>query len=247
MTMFSPELDSRLLYNSSTSSYGGNIYDHQLSCIGSDLLLVPQMTEDETRTTSLDNEATPAEELTRDEGWLQLSIGSGGGGGSNSGTSHLGTTQGFSREETPRRDGPGLVELDLLPSSSSRVEPHSRPLGEFRPPRPVSNFSNTGMGFGPLLPHIGNSSTPNFYQSQEINWGFRPVVPINLTNASSSSTSSSPSFSSGSYFPRQPFQLYTGLDFAPAGPRPGLDFRVIPPPRRPHSGIWFMLQASKNQ
>ncbi|XP_061978925.1 E3 ubiquitin protein ligase DRIP2-like isoform X3 [Populus nigra] len=30
-------------------------------------------------------------------------------------------------------------------------------------------------------------------------------------------------------------------------PGPSSDFRVIDPPRRPHSGIWFLLQASQNQ
>ncbi|EPS66006.1 hypothetical protein M569_08772, partial [Genlisea aurea] len=30
-------------------------------------------------------------------------------------------------------------------------------------------------------------------------------------------------------------------------PYAGVDFRVVQPPRRPHSGIWFMLLASENQ
>ncbi|KAL1550495.1 hypothetical protein AAHA92_18450 [Salvia divinorum] len=69
--------------------------------------------------------------------------------------------------------------------------------------------------------------SPSFISHQhEINWAFRPI-PI---------TSPSPS---PSYFVRPAFQLY---DVA-APP----DFRVVQPPRRPHSGVWFMLQASHNQ
>lgn len=54
----------------------------------------------------------------------------------------------------------------------------------------------------------------------EINWAFRPI-PI-------ATPSPSPS-----YFVRPAFQLP--------------DFRVVQPPRRPHSGVWFMLQASHTQ
>ncbi|GER39249.1 RING finger protein [Striga asiatica] len=43
----------------------------------------------------------------------------------------------------------------------------------------------------------------------------------------------------------RPFQsVYDDVAY---GRRPGLDFRVVQPPRRPQSGIWFMLQASQNQ
>ncbi|KAF2288356.1 hypothetical protein GH714_007007 [Hevea brasiliensis] len=37
--------------------------------------------------------------------------------------------------------------------------------------------------------------------------------------------------------------VHSGIDVA----GPSSDFRVIDPPRRPHSGIWFTLQASQNQ
>ncbi|XP_047974911.1 protein LAX PANICLE 2-like isoform X2 [Salvia hispanica] len=87
-------------------------------------------------------------ESREEEEWLQLSIG---------------------RQDLGKNNGPGsgLVELDLMPSSSSSSHSQMRP--KFRPPRPVVNF----------------------------------------------------------------------------GPRP--DFVVVAPPRRPHSGVWFMLQASQNQ
>ncbi|KAL8519983.1 hypothetical protein ACS0TY_010787 [Phlomoides rotata] len=107
--------------------------------------------------------------------------------------------------QTPRRSN---VELELMPSNSR----HSGP--EIRPPRPVTNFP--GYGYG-----IGSSSSNIFHQ--EINWAFRPMIPI---------SSSSSLIGSG------PFFQIDG---------PSVDFRVIQPPRRPHSGIWFMLQASQNQ
>ncbi|KAG6426696.1 hypothetical protein SASPL_110923 [Salvia splendens] len=72
--------------------------------------------------------------------------------------------------------------------------------------------------------------SPSFISSHqhEINWAFRPI-PI-----ATPSPSPSPS-----YFVRPAFQLY---DVAAAP-----DFRVVQPPRRPHSGVWFMLQTSHNQ
>lgn len=92
---------------------------------------------------------------------------------------------------------------------------------QFRPPPPAA--SNFGPSF--FSPH------------HQINWAFRPI-PITIAAPSSSSSSS--------YFPR-PFQLYAAVDAAAPPPPPAVDFRVIQPPRRPHSGIWFTLQASQNQ
>ncbi|XP_044492530.1 protein LAX PANICLE 2-like isoform X2 [Mangifera indica] len=87
--------------------------------------------------------------------------------------------------------------------------------------------------------HQGSSST--FPPYQEINWAFRPISQNIAMASSSSSSSSSSSMPFGSYFAR-PFQ-HTGIDVA----GPSSDLRVIDPPRRPQSGIWFMLLASQNQ
>ncbi|XP_057773850.1 protein LAX PANICLE 2 [Salvia miltiorrhiza] len=113
-----------------------------------------------------------------------------------------------------------------------------------------NNGSGSGSGSGrvelELMPSSSSSNTmrPDFvaprpvfaaspfllqHPQQEINWTFRPI-PI-------SSLAAAPS---PSYFAR-PFQLYD------VGAAPPVDFRVVPPPRRPHSGLWFMLQASHNQ
>ncbi|KAJ4882913.1 RING finger protein [Raphanus sativus] len=82
-----------------------------------------------------------------------------------------------------------------------------------------------------------------------------PFVPQNLVQPSSSSSSSlSASLMMpfiGPYFGRSNFQhQLTGNNNnnnpdVVAGP--SSSFRVIDPPRRPHSGIWFLLQASQNQ
>lgn len=125
-------------------------------------------------------------------------------------------------QTSPKNNGSGLVELELMPTTTPTLALQP----EFRPPRPATNFG----GF-----------TPSFFSPHhEINWAFRPI-PISIAAPSSSSSSFS------SYFPR-PFQLYAGVDVAPpATAAAAVDFRVIQPPRRPHSGIWFTLQASQNQ
>ncbi|KAL0357706.1 UNVERIFIED_CONTAM: hypothetical protein Scaly_1456300 [Sesamum calycinum] len=273
MTMFSAE--NRRFYGGFGGGYGegfGTVMSQlqgyafsstsEANCIGSDLVLVaPLMAEDESRAESL-NEGVESsskdvvdigapEEDEKDVGWLQLSIGGGG----------REVKQDLTSDQTSQKNdkGSSLVELELMPTSSSHSQ-MIRPLGpmpEFRAPRPVMNFA----GFSPSYflqqqhhhHHQGSSSSHYFPPHQEINWAFRPI-PISIAAAASSSSSSS-SFSSpsplmaaapsASYFAR-PFQLYAGVDMAPAGP-PGVDFRVIQPPRRLHSGIWFMLQASQNQ
>ncbi|KAK4413557.1 protein LAX PANICLE 2 [Sesamum alatum] len=233
----------------------------EANCIGSDLVLVaPLMAEDESRAESL-NEGVESSskdvadigalDEKDDDGWLQLSIGGSGGGG----RSHE-LKQDLTSDQTSQKNdnGTGLVELELMPTSSSHSQMMTplAPMPEFRAPRPVMNFA----GFSPSYflqqqqqYHQGSSSSNYFPPHQEINWAFRPI-PISIASSSSSSSFSSPSplmaaAPSASYFAR-PFQLYAGVDVAPAGP-PGVDFRVIQPPRRPHSGIWFMLQASQNQ
>ncbi|KAM6562587.1 hypothetical protein CsatB_022585 [Cannabis sativa] len=114
----------------------------------------------------------------------------------------------------------------------------------------------------PIQHHL--SSQYQYHQQQEaINWGFRPNLIHHHHNQYPSSSSSSSQLHNtnthnnsnilmipqlgSSYFGRQ-FHLQPPpvLDTA-AAPEPSLDFRVVNPPKRPHSGIWFMLQASQNQ
>ncbi|KDP23279.1 hypothetical protein JCGZ_23112 [Jatropha curcas] len=228
-------------------------YDYCISeaCLGSDLVANP-MAEDESRTNSLnegagssskDNNNTTTDNNNiqddRDEGWLQLSI----GGHS---ISHE-SKQDHQVDSTARRGG--LIELDLLPgSSSNQARPLSAPIfhvpAEFRIPSRPAIMSNSSF-FQHQHQHQQGSSSTTYPHHQEINWAFRHMPHIASSSPSPNSQSSSSSLivpMGGSYFSR-PFQVYSGIDVA----GPSSDFRVIDPPRRPHSGIWFVLQASQNQ
>ncbi|KAK9276567.1 hypothetical protein L1049_006102 [Liquidambar formosana] len=214
-------------------------YDYcgsEANCLGSDLVVIGHMAEDESRTTSLNEAGSISSkdvQEEKDEGWLQLSIGG-------HTTSH---DQKFDSDPTARRRG--LVELDLLPGSSGgpqQVRPVAGPMfhvPEFRAPRPITNLTSaTNFSTSLFLQHQGSSST---FPHQEINWAFRPMPPQNMMPAHPSSSSSS-LMQMGSYFAR-PYQIQAGVDIA----GPSSDVRIIDAPRRPHSGMWFMLQASQNQ
>ncbi|XP_059315849.1 protein LAX PANICLE 2-like [Lycium ferocissimum] len=239
-------------------------YPHQLQeevCLGSDLALVKppdcSMAEDESRTESINEEVHSAsskynnnnnnvqEPEKEEEGWLQLSI----GGGS---SSH--------HEKKPPGGRLGLVELDLLPpgpaggtSSTSSYEqgnktllagaaphilfPHQYQVPEFRtaPPPPPPPYTTSTSLFLQQQQYPGITGTSCGMFPQEINWGFRPM---------SASSSYNQPIAGGSQFSARPFPvLHAGIGVS----GPSIDFRVIDPPRRPHSGIWFSLQASLNQ
>ncbi|CAI9756384.1 unnamed protein product [Fraxinus pennsylvanica] len=204
--------------------------------LGSNRLVGPLMAEEQSRTRSINEAGSSSKDVQqdKDEGWLQLSI------GGNTGREN----KKDQADQSSLIGVPRPVELELLPSSSGsalQIRPSAARIlnvSEFATPRPVMNFStSTDHGTLFFLQHPGTSST--FPYHQEINWAYRPI-PINITPPSTSSTSlMAPA---GSYFPR-PFQVHPGIDM----PGPSLDFRVIQPPRRPHSGIWFILQASQNQ
>lgn len=217
------------------------------------------------------------EDHERDEGnWLQLSIGSHTGishENRNNIRHHHQPVIETATATTPRRSS-GLIELDLLPGGSSRQARSSSSsmapmfhVPEIPTPqqRQVSNFGNFSTSL--YFQHPGSSSSSNMinminfphhqqHQAQAqahheaVNWTFRPFPAHNILGLASTSNSSSSSSStlmplgssSSSYFARQ-FQIQSGMDVA----GPSLDFRVVNPPRRPQSGIWFMLQASQNQ
>ncbi|XWS68757.1 hypothetical protein CRYUN_Cryun04dG0119400 [Craigia yunnanensis] len=224
--------------NSYTESFGlmsrVNGYDyHSEACLGSDLG-ANSMAEDESRSTSLNEAGSSSkdnnqEQEERDEGWLQLSI-----GGQATRYDHNKHDQG---DPTARRGG--LIELDLLPGGISQ---QARPLApifhmpEFQAPPypPVMHSFSTSLFF---QHQQGSSST---FPHGEISWAFRPRAQ-NIAAAPSSSSFSS-SLVPCSYFAR-PFQVQSGMDVAGSSS----DVRIIDPPRRPYSGIWFMLQASQNQ
>ncbi|XP_039019897.1 uncharacterized protein LOC120151558 [Hibiscus syriacus] len=219
-------------------------YDFQTETglgIGSD----NHMAEDESRTNSINEEGSNSKdnnhqqlELERTEGWLQLSI-----GGGQAQATRCDRNKHDQGDPTARREG--LVELDLLPGVGSSRQARLAPIfhmPEFRaPPRPpplMHSFS-TSLFFQHQQQGI-NSTFP--YHGELNSSSFRPI-PINIAadpSASSSSCSSLVPF--GSYFAR-PFPVQPEMDVA----GPSLDVGIIDPPRRPNSGIWFVLQASENQ
>lgn len=179
-----------------------------------------------------------------DASWLQLSIGG----------ASLAKTNTHADATIPSG---GLVELDLLPARSTEGErvisaddtrgvvPVATPVFHVPPRQMMPSFLFQAAGAG------SSSSTvipppplPPPHHHQEINWAFRPAAM--LSSSPSSSNNPSSFMQLGSYFARTPFQLHSsGSGVNVAGP--SSDFRVIDPPRRPHSGIWFSLQASQNQ
>lgn len=236
-------------------------------------VVIDPMAEDESRTNSVNEAGSSSKDVPEDhrdnERWLQLSI-----GGSSIHDHHQPAV--VAAEQTPRSlratlSSPGLTELDLLPGDhhissirQARSMQHMPPMFhlpyDIRPPPPSSSFRPspfnnpsfashaTNLYFHP--PGSGSSSSslflPQHHHQQEVNWAFRPTtIPHNNIGIASTSSSSSSFIQLGaSYFPR-PFHHQYHHDINVAGP--SLDFRVVDPPRRSHSGIWFMLQASQNQ
>ncbi|KAK7394287.1 hypothetical protein VNO78_14809 [Psophocarpus tetragonolobus] len=134
-----------------------------------------------------------------------------------------------------------LFEHQTTSSSSMSMSMASGPI--------TSTFGHQEMmnwAFGPLLP----PSVPIMPSSSS----FTPLPPPSSSSSSSQTCYSSLRPSIGSYFPT-PFHHFpssssTGFDqydMAAAGPSSAVTVRVVDPPRRPHSGVWFMLQASQNQ
>ncbi|KAL2959353.1 hypothetical protein AAZX31_18G262900 [Glycine max] len=141
--------------------------------------------------------------------------------------------------------------------------------------RTTSYSSSSSMST--MMSMASGPITSTFGHQEMMNWAFGPLLPqysmpIMPSSSSftplpipSSSSSSQTCYSSlrphplGSYFPTVPFHHHfpssssSGFDQydVAAGPGPSSDnnvtVRVVDPPRRPHSGIWFMLQASPNQ
>ncbi|XP_017192394.2 protein LAX PANICLE 2 isoform X1 [Malus domestica] len=239
-------------------------HHHQQQLAGID-----SMAEDESRTNSVNEAGSSSKDAPEDnKTWLQLTI----GGGSNNhppATTEHPTLRSLRSSTTPSR--PGLVELDLdlLPpghdqggfSSLRQVRsmPHMPPIfhvsqhenifraspsnPSFRPPFNSSNA--TALYFQQPGPGMSSSSS-GLFPHQDVNWAFRPAIPHNNIGmmASTSSSSASSFIQLGSSYFARPFH-HPLHEFNVAGP--SLDFRVVDPPRRPQSGIWFTLQASQNQ
>ncbi|KAL4322862.1 uncharacterized protein DDB_G0271670 [Arachis ipaensis] len=166
-----------------------------------------------------------------------------------------------------------LVELELLPgrhfnwassSSSSRTvmfpfsSSSSSLFYEQQHQTSMSLSMSMSMACGPNM-SAPTTTFATHHQQQDMmlmNWASsfssHPLMPPFLSSSSSLSSLSQSCSSSSlrpSYFPTTPPFHH---QFDVAGPSSSQDFtsstvRVVDPPRRPHSGIWFMLQAEQNQ
>lgn len=239
------------------------------NCVGSDHNLASSSNpmaadQDESRTNSLNDAVSTSkdENNNNDDSWLTLGLGSHVATVRHDDDAHY-SDQPPTTEHRHRRE---LIELDLLRAGigTSRAPPPpppqpQLPLGsilhmpEFRAPssRPVlhsfGNSSNNNLFFQHQLQLQGSSSTASFphhhlhHHHHDVGWStFRPVKDKHVAAVGSPSPSSS-SFPFGSSYFGRPFPVQDV-----AGP-PSSDFRVVDPPRRPHSGIWFLLQAKQNQ
>ncbi|MBA0781931.1 hypothetical protein Gotri_002812, partial [Gossypium trilobum] len=196
-------------------------YDyHNEACLGSDLG-ANQMAENPSRTNSLNETGSTSKDYNQEQEERDdegwLQLGI--GGHATKYHHHHHHNKHDQVDLTATRGG--LTELDLLPGGTSHQgRPH---MPEFRPP------------LHPLV--MQGFTTSLFLQQQGTSSMFsRACRPI------AAATAPSPLVPLGSYFAR-PFQVQPRIDVA----GPSTDFKIIDPPRRPHSGIWFILQASENQ
>lgn len=169
--------------------------------------------------------------------WLQLSLG------------------GAHMHSTTTSHGQPSIDLGLVPgggggSSSRQIQqPPPPPQLIFQVPEFRGTFPTSNTFF--LQPHQGAAAAINSVPSmtlqqqqlQETNYNYlqlvRPPFPVNMmTQVLNPPVSSSSSFSGSSEQQHgRPHHVHRRLNVA----------RVVNPPRRPHSGVWFMLQASQNQ
>ncbi|KAK9104055.1 hypothetical protein Scep_020899 [Stephania cephalantha] len=257
-------------------------YINNYNCLGSDIVLIgrrpPLMAEDDqSRTTSSVNDVdggggSSSKDVNVRHGddsrsWLQLGLSLGAGH-----HHHHHPIEPNVVDVTPTRSslvrGP-LVELDLLPSSSTSQ--HVMPLASstlqyvthhhhdylHRAPtqQQATNYNGatSSSTSAPLfLQHHHHhhhqrttTSSFSFPHQQEITWG--PYSRPNTWNSIPSSSSLLPPSLMGSYYGRTTTTFHhpsLGLGMAGAI---ASDMRVIDAPQRPHSGVWFVLQASQNQ
>uniref|UniRef100_A0A7N0TM55 Uncharacterized protein n=1 Tax=Kalanchoe fedtschenkoi TaxID=63787 RepID=A0A7N0TM55_KALFE len=176
------------------------------------------------------------------DSWLRLRLGG-----------HDQTSSGLQSQphQPTTPDTRNLVELDLLPGSSRDTNPHHQQA-------------------------VRNTGPPAYFQAQEfrapprqVAWLQSPAPEINwaLMRPSNIMTGQQQKQLGNYYVPNPSVTLMPmGPNFfaRPYGNQMGLNggdeaggggtssssggwMRIVRPPRRPHVGIWFMLQASQNQ
>ncbi|XP_030542029.1 protein LAX PANICLE 2-like isoform X2 [Rhodamnia argentea] len=214
------------------------------ACAASDLAVgldLGQMAEDESRTNSIDGEASSSskdvgDQAEKDEAWLQLSI-----------CSHTRANNSDGKCDRIEPTGQGIsrgvsVELDLLPSGCSwHSTPPPTPIFDvpnLRASRPITNFASgrsTNHSLSYLFQHPTGSST---FPTHGFDWpNFSLSSSVQCSSPSSSLMPPRPNLP-------PPFQLQLQVDGASGS---SMDFRVIDAPKRPYPGVWFVLRASQNQ
>lgn len=225
--------------------------------------------EGETISTSKEEEEQEQEREANNNNWLQLSIG-------NTAVTTT-TKHGRDHNQTPTSSSGllelELLPTNWAASRPNLEQPSTRGCSNFNSSlffeQTTSSSSSSSLSISMSMP-----SGPTYGHQQQHqhlvphNWAFGPLLPhpmaINMPSSTSYIPSSSLSQSCSSlrpslgpnYYPQyhhaSPFHFpsSSGFDqFDVAGPSSSshVAFRVVDPPRRPHSGIWFMLQASQNQ
>ncbi|KAK1415905.1 hypothetical protein QVD17_31693 [Tagetes erecta] len=184
--------------------------------------------------------------------WLQLSLGGAGGGDTESTTTS--THNRLATEDIP--SDVHTVTLDLLTGSGGgdgvqqiRQAAPPPPQLVFHDPGFQDHFRTSTTFFMQQHQTAANISSVPFmtlqhqqqYQQhqqqyqQEASYNYLQLIRSFPGNMMTAPVSSSSSFSGSSG--RAVHHVHRRLHVA----------RVINPPRRPHSGVWFMLQASQNQ
>ncbi|XP_076933847.1 uncharacterized protein LOC143599890 [Bidens hawaiensis] len=251
MTMFPAHLSSSNYVNGGFSSGGYDCFISLRRGFVSDL-----MAEDESRIeSSMDNEEAGSSmkdvniHVDDDDNsrWLQLSL----GGGLMQPQSQSTTSQ-THREKilTAEISAPSSVDLDLFPGggSGSLSQQTWQPLAPPPPLQPRFIFqghhsTSTAFFLQPLQAAAALNSVQlmTLQQQQQTNYNYMQPIrpfPANMTTSPLNPLdSSSSSFSGSSDQQGRPVHVHRRLNVA----------RVVNPPRRPHSGVWFMLQASQNQ
>ncbi|EOA22755.1 hypothetical protein CARUB_v10003467mg, partial [Capsella rubella] len=169
----------------------------------------------------------------RQQGWLRLSIGH-----EDDVKPSLDHRRQHQTDQAARRDS--FLELNLFSGGSNREDEVGLPLSSLLHHQ---HQPGAGMMINPLMFHTRPEEMIGPWAA-----AFRtPFVPQNLTQPSASSASLMMPLI-GPYFGRSSFQpQLIGNNNPDVVAGPSSSFRVIDPPRRPHSGIWFLLQASQNQ
>ncbi|CAH8320417.1 unnamed protein product [Eruca vesicaria subsp. sativa] len=203
--------------------------------------LISKEDDNNNNNNTIKNEAED-HEMMRQEGWLRLSTGQ-----EDDVKPNLDHVQ--QHQTVPRVRRESFLELNLSSGGSNREEGVGLPLMS-------SLFHHQNQPRGMMINPLMFPTRPD--QEMIGSWAgaFRtPFVQQNLVQPSSSSSSASLMMPLiGPYFGRSNFQQQligsnnnnnNNNPDVVAGP--SSSFRVIDPPRRPHSGVWFILQASQNQ